>query len=102
VHQSDSALRRGEWGISDYKKSLLKKAIKVKSLLTSEGDFQRQISLVIGAKNSSEIAKLLKAFHSNRKEEKLALRRGLLGSKLLSLQDIARSSELPRMDIPRA
>ncbi|MDR1891186.1 MAG: 50S ribosomal protein L10 [Puniceicoccales bacterium] len=84
------------------KKSLLKKATEVKSLPMPEGGFEGQIALVVGGKNPSGIAKLLKEFHKNSKGEKLAMRGGLLDSKLLSEQDVNMLSELPGMDILRA
>ncbi|MDR2776873.1 MAG: 50S ribosomal protein L10 [Puniceicoccales bacterium] len=84
------------------KKSLLKKATEERSLPMPTSGFEGQIALVVGGKNPAGIAKLLKEFHKNSKEEKLAMRGGLLGSKLLSLQDISMLAELPGMDILRA
>ncbi|MDR1173460.1 MAG: 50S ribosomal protein L10 [Puniceicoccales bacterium] len=84
------------------KKSLLKKATEERSLPMPAGGFEGQIALVVGGKNPAGIAKLLKEFHKSSKEEKLAMRGGLLGGKLLSLQDISMLAELPGMDILRA
>ncbi|MDR1232725.1 MAG: 50S ribosomal protein L10 [Puniceicoccales bacterium] len=84
------------------KKSLLKKATEERSLPMPAGGFEGQIALVVGGKNPAGIAKLLKEFHKNSKEEKLAMRGGLLSGKLLSLQDISMLAELPGMDILRA
>ncbi|MDR2628956.1 MAG: 50S ribosomal protein L10 [Puniceicoccales bacterium] len=84
------------------KKSLLKKATEERSLPMPAGGFEGQIALVVGGKNPAGIAKMLKEFHKNSKEEKLAMRGGLLGGKLLSLQDIGMLAELPGMDILRA
>ncbi|MDR2603311.1 MAG: 50S ribosomal protein L10 [Puniceicoccales bacterium] len=84
------------------KKSLLKKATEERLLPMPEGGFEGQIALVVGGENPAGIAKLLKEFHKNSKEEKLAMRGGLLGGKLLSLQDISTLAELPGMEILRA
>ncbi|MDR2432269.1 MAG: 50S ribosomal protein L10 [Puniceicoccales bacterium] len=83
------------------KKSLLKKATEARSLPMPEGGFEGQIALVVGGKNPVGIAKLLKEFHKNSKEGKLAMRGGLLGGKLLSLQDISTLADLPGIDILR-
>ncbi|MDR1528344.1 MAG: 50S ribosomal protein L10 [Puniceicoccales bacterium] len=84
------------------KKSLLKKATEERSLPMPAGGFEGQIALVVGGENPAGIAKLLKEFRKNSKEEKLAMRGGLLSGKLLSLQDIGMLAELPGMDILRA
>ncbi|MDR2779394.1 MAG: 50S ribosomal protein L10 [Puniceicoccales bacterium] len=90
---------KGEFHV--VKKSLLRKATEEKSLPMPENGFEGQIALVVGGENPPGIAKLLKEFHKNSKEEKLAMRGGLLNGKLLDLQDITMLSELPGMDVLR-
>jgi large subunit ribosomal protein L10 len=83
------------------KKTLLKKAADDRTLPMPSGGFDGQIALVVGGTNPAGVAKILKEFHKNSKEEKLAIRGGLLDGKLLSLGDIDALSELPGMDTLR-
>ncbi|MDR1402040.1 MAG: 50S ribosomal protein L10 [Puniceicoccales bacterium] len=84
------------------KKTLLKKAADEKSLPMPENGFEGQIAMIVGGKNPSGVAKLLKEFRKNSKNEKLAMRGGMLDGKLLSLADIEALSSLPGMEVLRA
>jgi large subunit ribosomal protein L10 len=84
------------------KKSLLKAAASERSLPMPEEGFEGQIAIVVGGKNPAGVAKILKNFRKDSKEEKLAMRGGLLDGKLLSLGDIDMLSSLPGIDVLRA
>ncbi|MDR1595881.1 MAG: 50S ribosomal protein L10 [Puniceicoccales bacterium] len=84
------------------KKTLLKKAVSEKSLPMPENGFDGQIAMVVGGRNPSAIAKLLKEFHKNSKEGKLAMRGGILDGKLLDIEEINVLSSLPGIDALRA
>ncbi|MDR1432794.1 MAG: 50S ribosomal protein L10 [Puniceicoccales bacterium] len=83
------------------KKNLLKKAASEKSLPMPEGGFEGQIAMVVGGRDPSGIAKLLKKFFKNSRESKFAMRGGLLDGKLLTADDVATLADLPGMDALR-
>jgi large subunit ribosomal protein L10 len=101
-----SALRKnlrtenGEFHV--IKKNLLKKAAVEKSLPMPADGFEGQIAMVVGGENPAGVAKVLRDFYKNSKEEKLAVRGGLLDGKLLTIGDIGTLAELPGMDVLRA
>ncbi len=84
------------------KKTLLKKAAQEMSLPVADVDFDGQIAMVVGGNNPAGVAKILKDFFDSTKSEKLAMRGGMLGGKMLSIDDIVALSKLPSTDILRA
>ncbi|MDR2738039.1 MAG: 50S ribosomal protein L10 [Puniceicoccales bacterium] len=84
------------------KKTLLRKAAEIRSLPMPENEFDGQIAIVVGGKNPAGVAKVLRDFHRASKEEKLAVRGGVLDGKLLAVGDVNTLSELPGMDVLRA
>jgi large subunit ribosomal protein L10 len=84
------------------KKSLLKKATDGRELPMPADGFEGQIAIVVGGKNPAGVAKVLRNFYKASKEEKLAIRGGILDGKLLTVGDVNILSELPGMDALRA
>jgi large subunit ribosomal protein L10 len=95
-------LRRESGEFHVIKKSLLKKAADDRSLPMPENGFEGQIAMIVGGKNPAGIAKVMKEFRKSSKDEKLAVRGGILGGKLLSIDDVISLAELPGMDVLRA
>jgi large subunit ribosomal protein L10 len=67
------------------------------------GDILRgQTAIVVGGNNPSGVAKILKRFRGNTKNEKLAIKGGILDSARLSCEDIDALAELPPLEVLRA
>jgi large subunit ribosomal protein L10 len=93
---------RGELGeFHVVKKKLLKKAAANRNLPLPPEGFEGQLAIVVGGENPAGIAKVLKVFFEKSKEEKLAVRGGLLGGKMLSPADVNTLAELPGIDVLR-
>ena len=62
------------------KKSLLKKATEFKGLPMSDENMEGQVAIVVGGKNPAGVAKIVQEFQKKSKDEKLAIRGGLLNT----------------------
>ena len=59
-----------------------------------------RLRVVSGGKNPSEIAKILKKFH--KEKDKIEVKGGTLGDRLLTADEIDELSKLPSLDVMRA
>ena len=84
------------------KKSLLKKATEFKGLPMSDENMEGQVAIVVGGKNPAGVAKIVQEFQKKSKDEKLAIRGGILGGKCLKISDFGVLASLPGLDVLRA
>lgn len=83
------------------KNSILKVATNECSLPISEDILSGQTAIVVGGNNPSGIAKILKTFYKNSKEEKFAIKGGILDKEILSIDDINTLANLPSLEVLR-
>ena len=57
-------------------------------------------AIILGGKNSPGVAKVLRDFM--KEKQKIVVKAGVLGQKLISAQDVARLADLPSLDALRA
>lgn len=81
------------------KNTILQQAVKELELPELDSMLDGQIAIVSGGKNPSEVAKILKAFHKEKK--KVEVKGGALGDRLLTAEEVDALSKLPSLDTLR-
>ncbi|MDE6432435.1 MAG: 50S ribosomal protein L10 [Opitutales bacterium] len=84
------------------KNSVLKAAADERSLPNIDDLLSGQTAIVVGGNNPSGVAKVLKKFYKDAKEEKFAIKGGILDNVLLSVNEINTLADLPSLDVLRA
>lgn len=69
--------------------------------LPNLGEVTGPTAIIIGGKNPSEVAKILIKFHKE-KDEKCAVKLGVLGDKVMSNAEVRELSKLPGLEVLRA
>lgn len=82
------------------KNTILQQAVKELELPELDEMLDGQIAIVSGGKNPSEVAKILKKFH--KEKDKVDVKGGALGPRLLSADEVDELSKLPSLDALRA
>lgn len=82
------------------KNTILQQAVKALELPELDDMLDGQIAVVSGGKNPSEVAKVLQKFH--KEKDKVAVKGGSLGDRLLTADEIDALSKLPSLDTLRA
>ena len=82
------------------KNSSLRVAAKEAGLPEFEGMLAGQTAIVVGGRNSSGVAKIVKKFFDEK--QKLEIKGGVVGGKLFDAGQIAKLSELPSLEVLRA
>lgn len=83
------------------KNSVLKSAVEERSLPNIDSLLSGQTAIVMGGNNPSGVAKVLKKFYKDAKEEKFAIKGGILDNALLSVDEINTLADLPSLDVLR-
>lgn len=81
------------------KNSILQQAIKTLELPEMDDMLDGPIAIVSGGENPSEVAKVLKKFHKDKK--KVEIKGGTLGDRLLTSEEVDELSKLPSLDAMR-
>jgi large subunit ribosomal protein L10 len=84
------------------KNSILSIAARERSLPIPGDVLHGQTAIVVGGNNPSGVAKILKKFYKDSKEEKFAVKGGVLGDVGLSRADVDALAELPSLEVLRA
>jgi large subunit ribosomal protein L10 len=84
------------------KNSILATAARERSLPIPGDALRGQTAIVVGGSNPSGVAKVLKNFREEAKNEKLAVKGGVLNGMELSIVDIDALAELPSIEALRA
>lgn len=82
------------------KNSILRQAAKELEMPELDEYLEGPVAVVSGGKNPSEVAKVLQKFHKNK--EKVEVKGGTLGARLLNADEIDELSKLPSLDSLRA
>jgi large subunit ribosomal protein L10 len=82
------------------KNSSLRVAAQALSLPSFESALIGPTAIVLGGKNSPGVAKVLRDFV--KEKQKIVVKVGILGQKLISAQDVAKLADLPSLDALRA
>ena len=82
------------------KNSSLRVAAKEAGLPEFESMLAGQTAIVVGGRNPSGVAKIVKKFFDD--TQKLEIKGGILGSKLFNAAEVAKLSELPPIEVLRA
>jgi large subunit ribosomal protein L10 len=82
------------------KNSILQQAIKELKLPELDELLDGPIAIVSGGSNPSEVAKILQKFHKDK--NKVEVKGGSLGSRLLTAEEVDALSKLPSLDAMRA
>jgi large subunit ribosomal protein L10 len=82
------------------KNSSLRVAAQALSLPSFESALIGPTAIVLGGKNSPGVAKVLRDFV--KEKQKIVVKVGILGQKLISAQDVAKLADLPSLDTLRA
>jgi len=82
------------------KNTILQQAAKELNLPDYEELLDGQIAVVSGGRNPSEVAKILQKFHKDK--DKVAIKGGSLGERLLTADEVDALSKLPTLDVMRA
>lgn len=83
------------------KNSILHNTVEQRALPNIDNLLSGQTAIVVGGKNPSGVAKILKKFYKDSKEEKFAIKGGVLDNALLSVAEIDTLAELPSLDVLR-
>ena len=82
------------------KNSSLRVAAKTLGLPELESGLAGPTAVIVGGKNSAGVAKILKKFFDEK--QKLEIKVGVLGKKLITAADLAKIADLPSFDTLRA
>ena len=82
------------------KNSSLRVAAKEAGLPEFESMLAGQTAIIVGGRNSSGVAKIVKKFFDD--TQKLEIKGGVIGSKVFNSAEVVRLSELPSLDVLRA
>ncbi len=82
------------------KNTILQQAVKELELPELDDMLDGQIAVVSGGSNPSEVAKVLKKFH--KAKDKVEVKGGTLGERLLSADEVDELSKLPSLDALRS
>ncbi len=83
------------------KNSILKTVVSERSLPNLDSLLSGQSAIVVGGNNPSGVAKVLKKFYKDSKEEKFAIKGGILDNTLLSIGEVNTLAELPSLEVLR-
>jgi large subunit ribosomal protein L10 len=82
------------------KNSSLRVAAQALSLPSFDSALIGPTAIILGGKNSPGVAKVLRDFV--KEKQKIVVKAGILGQKLISAQDVAKLADLPSLDALRA
>ncbi len=82
------------------KNSILNVAAREKELPDLREHLQGPVAIVVGGENPSAVAKVLKKFF--KEKEKVQIKGGVWGDRMLTAEEIDRLAELPPFDVLRA
>jgi large subunit ribosomal protein L10 len=82
------------------KNSSLRVAAQALSLPSFDSALIGPTAIILGGKNSPGVAKVLRDFV--KEKQKIVVKAGILGQKLISAQDVAKLADLPSLDTLRA
>lgn len=82
------------------KNSSLRVAAKALGLPDLESALSGPTAVVVGGKNSAGVAKILKKFFQDK--QKLEVKIGVMDSKIITAEDLARIADLPPFDVLRS
>jgi large subunit ribosomal protein L10 len=82
------------------KNSSLRVAAQALSLPSFDSALVGPTAIILGGKNSPGVAKVLRDFV--KEKQKIVVKVGILGQKLISAQDVAKLADLPSLDALRA
>jgi large subunit ribosomal protein L10 len=82
------------------KNSSLRVAAQALSLPNFDSALVGPTAIILGGKNSPGVAKVLRDFV--REKQKIVVKAGVLGQKLISAQDVAKLADMPSLDTLRA
>jgi large subunit ribosomal protein L10 len=82
------------------KNSSLRVAAQALSLPSFDSALVGPTAIILGGKNSPGVAKVLRDFV--KEKQKIVVKAGILGQKLISAQDVAKLADLPSLDALRA
>jgi large subunit ribosomal protein L10 len=82
------------------KNSSLRVAAQALNLPSFENALVGPTAIILGGKNSPGVAKVLRDFV--KEKQKIVVKVGILGQKLISAQDVAKLADLPSLDALRA
>ncbi len=91
--------KSGEYHV--VKNSILKAAISERELPNIDHLLSGQNAIVVGGNTPSEVAKILKNFYKDSKEEKFAIKGGILDKITLSIDEINTLADLPSIEVLR-